>query len=128
MATANLDWVGISAIALAALVAAALIVLLKKGLITHDTVTATGDLLDSLPVFADDGFVGQLYNYARIAVMAVEQLVKAGALPKDDEVRKAEALEQVERYAKLDGVELGDTDRDALGDLIEAAVAELPHG
>lgn len=123
----NLDWVGISAIALAAVLAVILIALLKKGLITRETVEATGDLLESLPVtMAPDSFVGQLYAYAQMAVHAVEQLVKNGAIPKEDETRKSEAKAMIETYAQIDGIELGETDRAAIDTLIEAAVAELP--
>ena len=128
MVTNNLDWVGISAICLAAVLAVILIVLLKKGLITKETVTATGNLLESLPVVAaPDSFVGQLYAYAQMAVSAVEQLVKTGVLPKGNDERKSEAKAMVETYAKIDGIELGETDRAAIDTLIEAAVAELPR-
>lgn len=120
------DWVALTAMALAAILAIIMIVLLRRGWISKETVTAAGNLLDTLPVFSEDGFVAQLYKYARLAVRAVEQMVKAGALPKDNDIRKTEAMEQIERYAKIDGVDLGDTDRDAIDSLIEAAVMELP--
>lgn len=122
----SVNWVEIAAMLLAAVVAIALIVLLKRGLITADTVGATGDLLESLPIFSEDGFVAQLFNYCRLAVRAVEQMVKAEALPHDDDIRKAAAVDMVETYAKLDGVDLGEKDHDAIENLIEAAVLELP--
>ncbi len=120
------DWVALTAMALAAILAIIMIVLLRRGWISKETVTAAGNLLDTIPLFSEDGFVGQLYNYCRLAVRAVEQMVKAGVLPKDDGIRKAEAVEQVKMYAKIDGMDLGNTDRDAIDTLIEAAVMELP--
>ena len=120
------DWVALTAMALAAILAIIMIVLLRRGWISKETVTAAGSLLDTLPVFSEDGFIAQLYNYARLAVRAVEQMVKAGVLPKDDDIRKKEAVEQIERYARIDGLDLGSTDLDAIDTLIEAAVMELP--
>jgi len=35
-------------------------------------------------------------------------------------------MAQAQLYAKIDGLELGDADRAAISDLIEAAVLELP--
>ncbi len=122
----TINWVEFSAIAIAVIVAAIMIILLRRGLITESTVTTTGNLLDSLPVFSEDGFVGQLFNYCRLAVRAVEQMTKSGVLPKDDVLRKDEAIAQVLDYAKIDGLELGEKDKEAINALIEAAVLELP--
>ena len=121
----NIDWIGIAALVLALAIAAVLIILFKRGLITGDTITATGELMDSVQI-AGDGFVAQLYSYARMAVRAVEQMVKNGDLGMGNEVRKAAAVDQVLRFAEVDGMDLGETDRQAVSDLIEAAVAELP--
>ena len=122
----SINWVEVSAIIIAALVAVALIVLLKRGLVSETTITAAGDLLDTIPVYPEDGFVGQLFTYARLAVRAVEQMTKSGDIPWDNQARKTEAMAQAQLYAKIDGLELGDADRAAISDLIEAAVLELP--
>lgn len=121
-----MDWMEILAIVTAAMAAVILIVMLRRGWINKNTVTETGNLLDTLPIVPDDGFVGQLFTYVRLAVRAVEQMTKNDTIPKDDMARKDAACEMIERMAKLDGVELGEKDRDVIDDLVEAAVLELP--
>lgn len=122
----TINWVEISAIAVAALVAIALIILLKRGWITKETVEAAEDLLDSLPMVGVEGFIEQLYNYCRLAVRAVEQMTKAGVLPKENAARKEEAVQHVITYAEADGIEISDNELSAINTLIEAAVLELP--
>lgn len=122
----TINWVEISAIAIAAMVAIALIVLFRRGWITEGTVESIEDLMDSLPIAGAEGFIERLYTYCRLAVRAVEQMTKAGVLPKDNAARKEEAVKQVQSYADIDGVDLTDEDKAVMDALIEAAVCELP--
>lgn len=119
-------WVALGAIFCACVIAAALIWMVRKQIIGLETVEHASDLLDSFDV-TGDGFVALLYQYARMAVHAVEQLAKTGMIDKTPESKKAAAMEYVETFAKIDAVELGKADREAADALIEAAVAELPR-
>lgn len=83
--------------------------------------------LDILYNFIDDmdddyGIISLLANYAKIAVRAVEQMVAAGIIPKEDKDRKEKAEELVSEYATADGVELSDDEKQAASSLIEAEV------
>lgn len=109
-----------------AVVAVLLIVLWKKGLLTADALNALGDLVDGV-ILPGDGPVGTLAYYARLAVRAVEQLVKSGQLEKDDEIRREKALELVEEYAAASGPALTDKEISTVRSLIEAEVYELRH-
>lgn len=119
-------WAALGAIFVACVIAAVLIWAVRKKVIALETVTHAGDLLDSIPV-TGDGFVALLYQYARMAVHAVEQLAKTGVIEKTPETKKAAAVEMVEQFAAIDAVELGTADRKAADALIEAAVQELPR-
>lgn len=109
-----------------AVVAVLLIVLWKKGLLTADALNALRDLADGV-ILPEDGPIGTLAYYARLAVRAVEQLVKSGQLEKDDETRREKALELVEEYAAASGPALNDKEISTVRSLIEAEVYELRH-
>ena len=109
-----------------AMVAVLLIILWKKGLLTADALNALGDLVDGV-ILPEDGPIGTLAYYARLAVRAVEQLVKSGQLEKDDETRREKALELVEEYAAASGPALTDKEISTVRSLIEAEVYELRH-
>lgn len=115
-----------------ALVAILLIVLWKKGLLTADALNALGDLVDGV-ILPGDGPIGTLAYYARLAVRAVEQLVKSGQLDTEgdaDAIRREKALEIVEEYAAASGPALTDKEISTVRSLIEAEVYALhnPEG
>lgn len=112
-----------------AVVAVLLIVLWKKGLLTDDALNALGDLVDGV-ILPEDGPIGTLAYYARLAVRAVEQLVKSGQLDTTgdaDAIRREKALELVEEYAAASGPALTDAEISTVRSLIEAEVYELRH-
>ena len=112
-----------------ALVAILLIVLWKQGLLTADALNALGDLVDGV-ILPSDGPIGILAYYARLAVRAVEQLVKSGQLDTTgdaDAIRREKALELVEEYAAASGPALTDKEISTVRSLIEAEVYELRH-
>lgn len=116
-------WAAFAAVLLACISAAALIYLVRKQIISANTVEHVGDLLDSIEI-TGSGFTSQLFEYARMAVHAVEQLAKNGEITKGE--RKDTALSLVDTYALIDSVDLTDQDKVALDSIIEAAVSELP--
>ena len=82
-------------------------------------------LVDYLDTIDDgDGVVPLLAGYAKKAVTAVEQLVKAGIIPKENEARKNMAMRIVEELAAADGLELEEEDKIAADSLIESEVYE----
>lgn len=116
------ETIAIIALVISALVAAALVYLYKRGILSEPAITAVGSLIDGIDF--DNSFLATLAYYCGLAVKAVDQLVKSGQIPKDDEARKNKALDYVQNYAAVDGYELTDEDREAIGSLIEAKVYE----
>ena len=110
-------------------VAAAMIFLLKKRIITTETVEKTGDLLESID-FTDNLLIERIAEYARLAVFAVEQLAKNGKIQPDGASKKQAAMDYVTSFAKADNIDLQDELKDdsleAVSVLIEAAVMDLP--
>lgn len=102
-----------------------LVILYRKEKINEEYLKALEEYLDSI----DDGsgIVPLLAGYAKKAVMAVEQMVKAGVLPKTNDGRKDMAMQIITELAAADGIELNDEDRVAMGSLIETEVYELKH-
>ena len=66
-------------------------------------------------------------SYAKIAVRAVEQLVKNGTIQRDDKARKDAAMNMVEAAAKTDGLPFGAAEQEVADMCIEAEVQELPR-
>ena len=83
------------------------------------------DYLDTV----DDGsnIVSLLAGYAKRAVLAVEQMVKAGVIPKENETRKNMAMRIVSELATADGVEMNEADKIAADSLVESEVYELKY-
>lgn len=110
-----------------ALVAILLIVLWKKGLLTDRALDAIGDLAEGI-ILPQDGPIGTLAYYARLAVRAVEQLVKSGQLNTEgnaDVIRREKALELVQLYAATSGPALNEAEINTVRSLIEAEVYAL---
>lgn len=125
----NMDantWIAIAAIALSVLIGITLIYLLRKKIIGPETLSQAATLLEGVSV-AGDGFISKMAEYARIAVRAVEQLAKIGAIEKDNDTKKTAAMNYVQQLAKVDDITLSPSDLETADLLIEAAVAELPR-
>lgn len=110
-------------ITFAVILGIALIVLYRKNYLNEQ-------YLAGLELYLDDfddgsGLIAVLAEYAKIAVRAVEQMVRAGIIPKEDETRKKTAEQLVADYAVADGVELSDEDKETAASLIEAEVYEM---
>ena len=117
------NWQAIVGIVLFAVVVVVLIILYRKNKINEQYLNNLIDYLDSI----DDGsgIVPLLASYAKKAVLAVEQMVKAGVLPKTNEARKDKAMQIVNELAAADAIELSEKDKSAADSLIEAEVFEL---
>lgn len=117
------NWQAIVGIVLFAVVVVVLIILYRKNKINEQYLNNLIDYLDSI----DDGsgIVPLLASYAKKAVLAVEQMVKAGVLPKTNEARKDMAMQIVNELAAADAIELSEKDKSAADSLIEAEVFEL---
>lgn len=118
---------GMSIVALIVALAAAgaVILLFKKRIIDESAIEGIGQVIEGIPAVAGTPFA-MIREYARIAVRTVEQLVKNGTIPRDDEARKEAALDMIETAAKLDGIKFGDAEEEAADMCIEAEVFDLP--
>ena len=121
------DPVSIIAFCLAFLCAVILIILFKKRVIDAGDIEGTGEILEGIPLPEGNGAFNLFVNYAKIAVKAVEQLVKNGVITRDDKARKDAAMNMVEAAAKVDGVPFGAAEMEVADICIEAEVQELPR-
>ena len=119
------DTVSIIALCLALIVAGVIILLFKKRIIDEKAIEGVGKVLDGIPI--TEGPFVMIRDYAKIAVRAVEQLVKNGTIDRDDETRKSAAMNMVEAAAKVDGLTFGDAEKEAASICIEAEVQDLPR-
>lgn len=119
------DTVSIIALCLALIVAGVIILLFKKRIIDEKAIEGVGEVLDGIPI--TEGPFVMIRDYAKIAVRAVEQLVKNGTIDRDDETRKSAAMNMVEAAAKVDGLTFSDAEKKAASICIEAEVQELPR-
>lgn len=83
-----------------------------------------GNMSNEMPKPQNE-LLSTLIYYCRLAVQAVEQLVKSGQIDKDDEARRDIAMEMVEQYATADGVTLDDNSRETVKSLIEVQVYQM---
>ena len=119
----NQNWVTILGCVIAAALIVCLIILYRKQKIDE---TYLDDLINYLDMIDDnESIVSVLAGYAKRAVMAVEQMVKAGIIPKTNEARKDMATQIVKELAYADGVELAEKDETAVSSLIEAEVLAM---
>ena len=117
----------IIALAVAVLVGFALLLLYMKKVIRKDTLEQIVETVKDMPVTMGSGLFGKIYEYSRVAVLTVEQLVDNGQIKKDDEVRKDAAMHIVEQAAKVDEVPFGAAESEIASLCIEAAVQQLPR-
>jgi hypothetical protein len=117
------NWQLIVGIIVAIAVAVILVILYRKEKINEEYLKMLEEYLDSID--DGDGIVPLLAQYAKKAVIAVEQMVKAGVLPKENEARKNMAMRIVGELATADGIELNEADKAAADSLVEAAVFEI---
>ena len=106
-------------------IAVILVILYRKNKVNEEYLRMLSDYLDTV----DDGsnIVSLLAGYAKRAVLAVEQMVKAGVIPKENETRKNMALRIVSELATADGVEMNEADKIAADSLVESEVYELKY-
>lgn len=102
-----------------------LIILYRKNKINELYLETLSDYLDQID--DGEGIVPLLAQYAKRAVRAVEQMVKAGVLPKENEARKNMAMRIVNELATADGIEMNEADNAAADSLVEAEVFELKY-
>lgn len=119
------NWQMILGCVIAIAFAVVLIILYRKNKINEEYLRMLAEYLDT--VDDGEGVVPLLAQYAKRAVLAVEQLVKAGVLEKTNQGRKDMAMQIVAEYATADGIELNDADKAAADSLIEAEVFELKY-
>lgn len=117
------NWMTIARIVISIGFLVAVGLLYYKNQINEDGINALIDYLDAI----DDGvgIVPLLAEYAKKAVTAVEQMVKAGIIPKENEPRKNMATRIVKELAAADGIEVNEVDEIAIDSLIEAEVGEM---
>lgn len=106
-------------------IAVILVILYRKNKVNEEYLRMLSDYLDTV----DDGsnIVSLLAGYAKRAVLAVEQMVKAGVVPKENETRKNMAMRIVSELATADGVEMNEADKIAADSLVESEVYELKY-
>ena len=114
------NWQTIAGVIVFVIIAVGIGFLYYKNKLTQESIEMLIDYLDTI----DDGagVVPLLAGYAKKAVAAVEQLVKAGVIPKENEPRKNRAMRIVEELAAADDVELDEIDKTAVDSLIEAEI------
>ena len=107
------------------LIAAAAIVLLlvlyKKGALSQDTITFIAKAIDALPKY-EDTFVSSLVYWCRLAVDAVDQMVRNGTIEEDDNKRKGTAMNLVMQYAAVDGKQLTGDQFKAADSIVESII------
>lgn len=120
------DPVSIIALVVALIVAGTLIFLVSRKYITVEAIEGADKVLDGIPVIEDSTFA-KIRDYSRIAVKTVEQLVKTGVIPREDQARKDAAMNIIENAAKVDGLPYGAAEMDVASSCIEAEVQDLPR-
>lgn len=120
-----MDWTSIASIVFAIVLIVAIIILYRKNIINEEYLDCLTNYLDQID--DGDGLVAVLAKYAEYAVRAVEQMVKAGVIPKENEPRKNKAIEIVEECANADGIMIDDNDIELVGNLIEAEVSNYNY-
>ena len=123
----NYGIMGLIALVLAVIIGIALIVLVRKGKISAQTLHDSAELIEAMPVPQGDTIFDIFLRYARTAVLTVEQLVKVGKVEKTNDARKEAAMEIVERAAKVEGFDFNEDEKLLADDCVEACVHELPR-
>lgn len=115
-----MDWILMLRIFVMVILFGGITYLYIKNNITENQLNSIIDFLDAF----DDGqgVVNQLAAYAKLAVRAVEQLVKSGIIPKENAARKQAAIEMIQSYAESDALVIDDIPEEVLGNLVESEV------
>lgn len=123
-----MDTTNIIGIVLMVAIIALLFYLIKRGIVSAEKVSACAnsinDLWEAMDCVPEGSAVAQLYDYARMAVYAVEQLTKTGKIADTSADKKAAAMEYVEHFCDTDGAYF---DHGIASALVESCVAELPR-
>lgn len=105
-----------------------LIVAFTKGWITTGTIEGIATIIDS---FTDsgNGIIDDLTKYAALAVRTVEQMVKTGAIKKENETRQKAAVDIVKSMVSVDydvyvANEINDS---TIAAIVDAEVSKLPR-
>lgn len=115
------------AVTIAVGIAVCLIVLYKKRVIDAEVISGISSVFQGLPVTEGKGVFGMIREYAQTAVKTVEQLVKIGAISRDDATRKDKAMQIVAEAARVDDVPFGASEQEVASACIEAEVQMLPR-
>ncbi len=120
------NWISIIAMIVAAVTAVGLILLYKRGFVTTSGLEALSALLKDVDV-SQYSNVDRLKEYAKMAVDAVEQMAKSGAIQPDNETKKQIAMNTVQHMALADKIDLTRAEMTVADSLVEAAVYNLPR-
>lgn len=115
------------AVLVAIFIGVALIIAVTRKKLDAGTLEGVANLMEALPVTEGNGVFDLIYKYSKVAVLAVEQLVKTGKIGKSPEERKATALAMVENAAEADKIVYGEAEKALADACIEAEVHELPR-
>ena len=109
------------------LLGVALVLLIKYRKIDKETLSGVASVLEALPNTEGSSVFDLIYKYSKMAVLAVEQLVKSGKIGKTAEERKSAALDMVKSAAEVDGIEYGKEEGMLASACVEAEVHKLPR-
>lgn len=102
--------------------AVGLAVLITKGFLSVNFAKVDGALAD---IEVDNPIFDRLIEYVRQAVYAAEQKYKTGQITAEE--RKCNALQMVETFAQVDGVEMTCDMQAVEGDMIEVECCYMGH-
>lgn len=113
--------IAVVSLAVAAVAVVVLLLLYKRGFLSKDTISFISKAIDALPRY-EDTFVSSLVYWCRLAVDAVDQMVKNGTVKEDNNERKGTALGLVMQYAAVDGKELTGEQFKAADSIVESII------
>ena len=120
------NFVSIIAVIIALVTGIGLILMYKKRIVDGELIEGTASVLNGIEIPGGTPF-GLILEYAKTAVLTVEQLVKTGVINKDDESRKKAAMDIVETAALVDGLDYTKAEAELASACIEAEVSKLPR-
>lgn len=111
----------VAALIVAGVAIVILLLLYKRGFLSKDTISFISKAIDALPKY-EDTFLSSLVYWCRLAVYAVDQMVKNGTVKEDDNERKGTALSLVMQYAAVDGKQLTGDQFKAADSIVESII------
>ncbi|MBQ9211058.1 MAG: hypothetical protein IJ153_05620 [Clostridia bacterium] len=111
----------VAALIVAGVAIVILLLLYKRGFLSKDTISFISKAIDALPKY-EDTFLSSLVYWCRLAVDAVDQMVKNGTVKEDDNERKGTALSLVMQYAAVDGKQLTGDQFKAADSIVESII------